>query len=211
MKYVSLILSLSALIIVASCAKPEVIPAPDNSIEYRAHFKGKVNGAEIEFTEHVEDFFCETEKYIDTIPGMPNSDSSFCIYFSQIKSENTAIKQSVAVGLGWLEFLPSITSSPALNQFTEFFEESSTYDFVTLAEEGAQVVYIDETGKVWTSEDGGAGETFEIIEMEQVSDDTGDYLVFKAEFTCQLYFYDANANQESITIQDAVYEGVFKR
>ncbi|MDX1444629.1 hypothetical protein [Lishizhenia sp.] len=211
MKYASLILSLTALLVVTSCAKPEIIPAPDNKIEYRAHFKALVNGAEVEFTEHVEDYFCETEKLVDTIPGIPNSDSSFCVYYSQIKSEDQSIKQSVGIGLGWLEFNPTITSTPALNQFNEFFEESPTYDFVTLAQEGVQVVYIDETGKVWTSEDGGAGETFEIVEMEQVSDETGDYLIFTANFSCQLYFYDANGNQTSITIQDAVYDGVFKR
>lgn len=54
MKYLSFFLSLSALVLIASCAKPEIIPEPDNSIDYRAHFIGNVNGSEIEFTENVD-------------------------------------------------------------------------------------------------------------------------------------------------------------
>lgn len=211
MKYASLVLSLSTLLLAVSCAKPEIIPAPDDSIEYRAHFKGYINGAEVEFTENVKEYYCETETYVDTIPNYPNSDTSFTVYYSQIKSKDFTNKQSITVGLGWLEFMPNASSKPLLNQFNDFFEESSTYNFVTLAENGAEVVYKDKNGKVWTSEDGGAAETFEIVEMEQVSDETGDYLIFEANFSCQLYWYDTLANPETITIQDAVYEGVFKR
>ena len=213
MKYLSFFLSLSALVLIASCAKPEIIPEPDNSIDYRAHFIGNVNGSEIEFTENVEGMFCETEKLVDTIPNIPNSDSSFCVYFSQIKSRNATNKQSVIIGLGWLELMPTISSTPALNQFEEFFEEYNTTnpEFVTLAENGVMVSYIDETGKVWTSEDGVAGENFEFTAMEQVSDDTGDYLKFSAAFDCQLYWYDTAMVQSSITIQGAEFDGVFKR
>ena len=86
-------------------------------------------------------------------------------------------------------------------------------EYKTDAEDGVEVVFQDSQGRVWTSsETSGLPQDFELTNLSADSDDEGEYMKFVARFNLSLYdnLLDPILS-DTIVIEDAIFEGYFKR
>lgn len=191
-------------LVLSSCIKHEVIPAPVPMVDLTAHFYGVVDGAEIELTENVLGYVNTSEKAKIILP--PPSFSS-AVYYSQMSSAEVAT--SIKVGLGSMNWDASIAPDPPLSTFNGFFlaNDNPTYSDNGMA--GFEVIFRDGWGSEWTSSETSMNvQNVEFTGIIQESDSTGDYSLFTCYFDC--YAYNVTMD-DSIKIEDAVYQGWFKR
>jgi hypothetical protein len=183
-----------------SCIEHEVIPAPVPMVDLSCHFQGTINGTDVELTENVLGYYCNTSKAKILLP--PPSLSS-AVYYSEILSAQTPI--SIKVGLGSVMWDMSTATDPTLALFNAFHTSNTTPVFSNGGATGFEVTYKDATGTSWVSD-----VTFSSISQE--SDTAGDYSKFTCTFDC--YVYHTNPTtlvEDSINIQAATYKGWFKR
>jgi len=191
-----------------SCIEHEVIPAPVPMVDLTCHFQGTINGTDIELTENVVGYYCNTSKAKILLP--PPSLSS-AVYYSEILSAQTPI--SIKVGLGSVMWDMSAASDPTLALFNAFHTSNTTPVFSTGGASGFEVTYKDASGTAWVSKQNSTNfqdVTFSAISQE--SDTAGDYSKFTCTFDC--YVYHTNPTtlvEDSINIQAATFKGWFKR
>lgn len=204
-------ISVFAGLLLSSCIKHEVIPAPVPQVELYAHFIGNVGGDVTEFTQNVE--------YYDGISGV-NYEENFGIantkYYFNLAS--TTQIEAMGVMLGSITWnVASGNTSPALSTFNQFFLDNTTPDYKDNANDGFQVMYTDVNGLLWKSSETSTNpQTVIFKDIFQESDSEGDYSKFTCEFSCYVYadVWDdvlLDYYLDSIHIQDAVLKGWFKR
>ena len=203
----TLILGLALL---PSCIEHEVIPPPTPVVELECSFGGVFNGEEYSFSQFAG-IECEPaqEKLITPAPQ-----ASRVTYFSTIRGAN--VLDLIQLNIGELLFQPTANSSnPTLNEFEAFFKSDTEPDFKADSKDGVEIVYRDESGRVWYSSpvDSLNEQFFKFTSLELDSDENGDFMLFTANFSCNLYLYDEETEEpiDTIAVENAVYRNHFKR
>jgi hypothetical protein len=191
-----------------SCIEHEIIPAPEPVVDLECHFQGFVNGTDIELTQNVNGYDCNPTKEKIILPAPQYSSA---IYFSEMSSAQTPVY--VKVGMGSVLWDAASVSDPTLTLFNNFFLNNLTPVYSDNGTAGFEVEYRDSQGKLWNSHQNSVNAqnvTFTAIKQE--SDSNGDYSMFTCNFNCYVYNQDMTTLEwDSLNIQNAVYEGWFKR
>ena len=214
----AIILGLTALMF-SSCIEHEVIPAPIPTVDLTANFIGDINGAEIVLTENVLSFANVSTKD-QIILAAP--DFSSAVYYSAMISPS--ISTSIKVGLGSVSWNANVTPDPSIASFNSFMlanaEPNPDPLYSTNGTNGFAVTYTDATGREWkTNEASVMPQDVKFIKMAQDSDNSGDYSSFTCNFNCYAYSLHPDSlllvppvvQLDSISIENAVYDGWFKR
>lgn len=203
-------LSLLISLVVFGCIKHEVIPPPSPQVTLKPHFYGVINGTDVEYTEDVDGFNAETSEAQYILP--PPQPSTF-VYFCEMNSN--VISTSIKVALGGLNWDAGALERPSLTQFNTFFTNlltPSVLNYSLDAKEGFEVTYKDNFGNVWKSDETSVNAQSAIFtDIDNEQDNTGDYSKFKLEFSCHVYRTIGLDERDSLRINDAVFEGWFKR
>jgi len=210
----AVLLGITALMF-GSCIEHEVIPPPVPMVDLTCHFYGEINGAEIELTENVLSYtnVSTKDQIILAAPAF-----SSAVYYSQMQSPivNTAIK----VGLGSVSWDATVAPDPSLSTFNGFMLTNDLPSYSNNGTNGFEVTFTDGSGREWDSNENSANvQNVAFTGITQESDSTGDYSLFICNFDC--YAYSLNPDSlalpvpvvhiDSISIQNAVYQGWFKR
>lgn len=209
-----LIIGISAFVF-SSCIEHEVIPPPEPKVDLYAHFYGEINGAPVELTENVLGYFndCSTAKYI-----LPPPAFSSAVYYAEMKSAQ--VSTSVRVGMGRVNWDATIASEPTLTSFNGFFTTNTFPNYSDDGAAGFEFMYRDGTGRQWKSSETSVNfQDVEFTGVVQGSDNSGDYSKFVCNFECYVYSLHPDSlalnppviQLDSLRIQNAVYEGWFKR
>lgn len=202
--------------VLASCIKHEVIPPPTPTADLQAHFTGVINNTQTEFTTNVLGY--ENTSYKVKVIQPPGGNST-AVYYSEMQSPSQV--QSIAIGLGSINFDSGVASDPPLALFEPFFPANDSPAYSNDGSSGFEVVYTDPTNREWKSNElsnfGGATADFTGIMIE--SDETGDYSKFINTFDCYVYSLNPDsllvvppvAHIDSFLIESAVYTGWFQR
>lgn len=202
--------------VLASCIKHEVIPAPTPTADLPAYFEGTINNTYTEFTTNVLGY--ENTSYKVKVIQPPGGNST-AVYYSEMQSPSQT--QSIAIGLGSVNFDSGVASDPPLALFEPFFPANDTPQYSDAGAAGFEVVYTDATNREWKSSQMSnyAGETVNFTGIQVESDETGDYSKFICTFDCYVYSLNPDslalpvpvAHIDSFLIDDATYTGWFKR
>ena len=202
--------------ILASCIQHEVIPPPTPTADLPAYFEGTINNTYTEFTTNVLGY--ENTSYKVKVIQPPGGNST-AVYYSEMQSPSQT--QSIAIGLGSINFDSGVASDPPLAIFEPFFPANDTPPYSNNGAAGFEVVYTDATNREWKSNElsnfAGATANFTGIQLE--SDETGDYSKFICTFDCYMYSLNPDslaqmppvAHIDSFLIEDASYTGWFQR
>lgn len=206
----------------SSCIKHEVIPAPEPQVELTCHFEGTIGGAFVEYTENVDDYIAFPSIAKQTQSGITNAQ-----YLFAMTSQSHIPYVQIAMGsLSWND--PTGTETPALSLFNGFFTTNDSPNYSNAALNGFEASYRDIHGDIWRSYKDSIPEDVAFIpgSIIQESDTKGDYSKFICTFNCPIYhiytvidisvipqtnpptYRDSVA---SMMIEDAVYQGYFKR
>ena len=116
MRFSILLATLVSSILLFSCIKHEIIPAPEHKATLKAYFNGTINNTNIEFTENVTGYYGKTSKSQLILPG---GQTSSAVYFFEMKSTQT--NSSIQVGLGSITWDAGVSAGPSLSTFNAFF------------------------------------------------------------------------------------------
>ncbi len=199
---------LTSVLALSSCIEHEVIPAPEPKVELKCNFMGTINGTGVEFTQNVLGYDCFPTKFKFIIP--PPSFSS-AVYYSQIASSQSQV--AVKVGLGKVYWDATTVNDPTLALFNDFFLNNLTPAYSLDADNGIEIEYRDASGRIWKSKENSPNAQSAVFSnVKQESDNSGDYSKFTCNFQCYVYSYDDVALEwDSLSIQNAVFKGWFKR
>ena len=202
--------------VLASCIKHEVIPAPTPTADLDAHFTGIINNTQTEYTQNVLGY--ENTSYKVKVIQPPGGNST-AVYYSEMQSASQT--QSIAIGLGSINFDSGVASDPPLALFEPFFPANDNPGYSNDGASGFEVVFQDATNRQWKSNQASnyAGATSNFTGIELESDATGDYSKFICTFDCYMYSLNPDslalmipvAHVDSFLIEDAVYSAWFKR
>ena len=192
----------------SSCIEHEVIPAPVPMVDLSCHFIGSINGTNVELTENVLGYYCNTSKAKILLPSPSLSSAS---YFSEMLSSSTPV--SIKIALGSVMWDASTAIDPDVSAFNAFHSSNLTPNFSTTGTAGFEFSYRDGTGVTWTSKSNSVNfQDVTFSNIAQESDTSGDYSKFKCNFECYVYHMDAiTLLWDSIHVQAAEYEAWFKR
>jgi len=201
-------------LVISSCIKHEVVPAPVPQADLYCHFAGNIGGDSTEFTQNVS--------YYDGFAGL-NYEENFGIasakyYFNM---QSTTQVEAIGVMLGSITWsVASGNGAPALGTFNEFFLDNDLPPYTMDANNGFQVLYTDVSGNLWNSVDTvPSNQSVEFTNIVQESDEAGDYSKFKCSFDTKVYrrWWDntilpsGDWVYDSISITNAELIGWFER
>lgn len=210
-----------------SCIEHEIIPAPEPTVTLKSGFQGIIGGAYIQLTENVNGYYSAPSIAKQTSVGVTDAQ-----YLSTMISQSESSYMQVGIGsLSWSD--PTGTSIPALTSFNQFFHQdapaTSAPSYSNNALAGFQVVYRDDYGDEWKSDEVNSSVQdvdFVYESISQESDDSGDYSTFTCNFSTEVFHtysvVDITVSPQttpptmtdstaSLFITDAQYKGYFKR
>ncbi|MBC9812070.1 hypothetical protein H9Y05_06210 [Crocinitomicaceae bacterium CZZ-1] len=210
MKYCMRLFTIAALgVLIFSCNKREIIPAPEPKVDLKNHFYAKINGSDLELTQNVNGF--SGTSGVDLIINASTLDSA--VYHSIFESTQTS--QKVNIGHGSIVFDWNASERPTLNAFESFYTSglNQTPVFSTNGLSGFVFTYTDGAGREWKS---GTLGNVAYSSMAIESDSSGDYAKFKVNFDTEVSYtyYDPVLQvnvTNTMTVTDAVYTGWYKR
>lgn len=203
-------------LIMASCIKHEVIPAPEPTVELKASFEGNIGGQFTQYTQYVGGYEGVSDISIQSSGGTSKAQYTFGL----ISSQSSAM---VRIGLGSISWSSSLgTYRPELNPFNDFFLANTLPAYKEFAFDGFEVVYRTANDSIFVSRENSTfNQTVEFVpeSIIQGSDASGDYSKFICNFSCYVYndWTDMSGGApgipmtDSILISNAVYEGWFQR
>lgn len=211
----AIILGLTALMF-SSCIDHEIIPAPIPTVDLTSNFTGEINGAEIVLTENVLGFMNVSTKD-QIILAAP--DFSSAVYYSAMIS--SSVTTSIKIGLGSVSWNANITPDPSITAFNGFMLANTNPAYSNNGSAGFEVTYTDASNREWKSDEIDQSlPDVEFVNIVQESDNSGDYSTFTCNFDCYAYSLNPDSlavlpvpvvHVDSISIQNAVYQGWFKR
>jgi hypothetical protein len=194
-------------IILISCIKHEVIPAPEHKATLKAYFTGKINNSTTEYTENVNGYFgaASQSKIV-----LPSGQTSSVIYLFEMKSSNAGQNSKIQIGLGSLTWDQANSTGPDLTTFNNFFTTRPNPTYSNNGTSGFYVSYTDNAGVVWSSKDNSIHpKSVNFSSISQESDPNGDYSKFSCTFSC--YVYSNAAIPDSMSISNGQVKGWFQR
>jgi hypothetical protein len=203
-------------LVFSSCIKHEVIPAPTPLVDLEAHFFGVINGTDKEYTDNVVGYANASSK-VKII--QPPGGVSTAVYYAEMSSSQVTPK--IKVGLGSINFDSGVASDPTLTLFNDFFPANDLPAYSDAGAAGFEVSWTDISGREWLSTEISGHPTADVqfTGITQESDETGDYSKFTCYFECMVYSLNPDslalpvpvAHIDSLLIEDAVYNGWFRR
>lgn len=205
---ITIVAALTLVFAISSCIKHEVIPAPLPMVELSCHFNGIINGSNIELTENVSGYYCETSEAKILLPS-PNLSSAS--YFSEMLSSLNPLSVKIALGSALWDAATAI--DPSVSTYNAFHASNLTPNFSSAGGAGFEFYFRDGTGVTWTSNPSSVNfQDVVFSNIIQESDTSGDYSKFKCNFDCYVYHTDAvTLVLDSLQVQSAQYEAWFKR
>lgn len=208
---------LTVFFAVSSCIEHEVIPPPVNTIDLNATFVGYINGTQVEFTQNVEGYKGDANKefFIYASPVL-----SRMLYISEMRSSYSS--RAIKLTMGTLLWDASANTQPTLTMFNDFHSSNSgpAIPFVdratminsaTAIPKGVQFEYTDQNGILWVSRETDLGQIATFTLIKQASDNTGDYSLFEANFSCKVWRINPQTNlDESLNVSNAKLRAWFK-
>ena len=199
---------ITVILILFSCIKHEIIPAPIPKVELKSKFRGYIDGSATltEFNEGVNGYTCVTNNDVFL--------QTTAVYYSSISSTtNATTSPSIRLGLGTLSW--SGAATPTVDQFNAFFAAYVLPPYRTGASNGLEIQYTTALGAIYTSrQTTTAYQDAVFSNIIQESDDTGDYSKFVCNFNCYVYWTAGTlpeVNKDSLKIQSGVFKGWFKK
>ena len=196
---------------ISSCIKHEVIPAPEPKVELSANFEGYIGSQFVEYTENVDGYV----PFADLATQSANGINHAQYLFSMVSASSIP---SIRIGLGSISWsAASGTAVPALDLFNSFYASQDAPLYSDDALNGFNVTYNAVDGTVWaSSEVSPYNQVVNFSNIKQESDNSGDYSKFTCTFSCYVYhtYNDPPPGitwTDSILIENAVYQGWFKR
>lgn len=206
MKYLTGFSIILSLLILPSCIKHEVIPAPTPEVDLPASFRGLLQGSAYEIIKDVNGYYCDATQAKEILP---TPQPSKIIYYSSIKSEQQL--DFIQIGIGKLNFNADANIVPTIDAFTAFFNNNVNPDYKLGANGGVEIVYRDGQGGIWISDENSLlPQDFTFTSLVQESDENGDYMKFTATFNVSLVD-DVTTPTDTIVFQNAVFDGYFQR
>lgn len=101
-----------------------------------------------------------------------------------------AEERAIYITIGTL-YLPD-GGRPYTEEFFDFFQ-IGTYNYSNEADDGIEIVFLDENGTIWTSNGDQTGSSFEISKTTNNSFWGTEYVEFLATFNCTLYDESGNS------------------
>jgi hypothetical protein len=200
-----------------SCIKPEIIPAPEEKVELTAYFKGKIKGktdeTDVKWYQNLDDYDCEPTKTKTTF--QEQGKSSQAVYFAEIKS--SSVKTAIKIGIGSVLWNYTATEDPTKLLFDNFMTKlnSSKIKYSKDAVDGFEVKFTDKQGRAWFSSPTSVNiQNVEFISVKQESDVENDYSKFVASFNCwvyRTYTEDTIQKIDSLKIEEGQFKGWFVR
>ena len=210
MKYINTLSIILGVAFLTSCVKHEVIPKPKYEAKLPVSFSGNIQGAKFVIIEDINGFYCKPSQAQQILPS---PQPSTITYYSSLESDQK--QDMIQIRLGKLIYSPNNSTVPPIEDFNEFFKTgiSTPIEYKTDAEDGVEIVYRDSQGTVWTSSEvDGQPQYFELTNLEEDSDDNGQYMKFVAKFGLTLYTNPVDPLlRDTIEINNAIFEGYFKR
>ncbi|RYM35597.1 hypothetical protein ERX46_01000 [Brumimicrobium glaciale] len=210
MKYINTLSIILGVAFLTSCVKHEVIPKPTYEAKLPISFTGNIQGANYTIIEDIKGFYCKPSQAKEILPSPQPSKIA---YYSSLESGQQ--QDMIQVRLGKLIFSSNNADRPSIEDFNEFFKTGITtpIEYKTDSEDGVEVVFRDSQGTVWmSSETSIFPQTFELSNLEEDSDEEGQYMKFVAKFSLSLYDNLLNpVLSDTIEIQNAIFQGYFKR
>lgn len=208
MRLTILLTTIVSSIILTSCIKHEIIPAPEHKATLKAYFNGSINSTNVEFTENVNGYYGKTSKSQLILPG---GQTSSAVYFFEMKSTQT--NSSIQVGLGSISWDAGVSAGPSLSTFNTFFNNKTLPSYSDNGTNGFTVIYKDVYGNAWTSKQNSVNSQNVLFSnVNQESDPNGDYSKFNCSFSCYVYRSYGNPSvTDSLYIQNAQLKGWFSR
>lgn len=203
-----IIAAIVAGITLIGCGKPEVVPTPTATANLKVAFEGIINGNDVEFTKNVQGFYHEAT---NTITYDSATATNAIQYFSHFRSNQTG--SSIGIGIGSLDFDPNVSANASQDAFFNFFAQvPETPPFSNNARAGFNIMYSDEAGRFYYSDDTNPG-TVEFLGFTELQDENGDYVQYSCSFSGEVYHKDEVEDTiiETAQIQDALLLGWFKR
>ena len=204
---------LVAGLMILSCIKHEVIPAPVPTVALKSKFTGTViigTSSAVAFNEGVDGYTCVS-------PNLKNTSPYTEIFYSKIYSTtNPATAPSVKIGFGTL----STAGDPTVDEFNAFFTSNTSPPYASFIPpnvlNGFEVSYTTATGTNYISVPTQTGQNVSFSSIVQESDASGDYSKFVCQFNCKLV-YDlvstppTNAADDTMQITNGYFKGWFQR
>lgn len=195
-------------ILLPSCIKHEIIPAPEPVVDLKCSFSGVINGSDVQLTQNVNGYNTTPTKEKIILPSPQLSSAN---YYAQMNS-GTATPY-VKIGLGSIQWDASSIADPTLSQFNSFFTASTTPAFSDNASNGFKFEYRDGTGKIWsTKQTSPNSQNVTFSNIKQESDASGDYSKFTCVFNGYVYYQDqVTMLWDSMYVANGTYKAWFKR
>ncbi|MGC6434403.1 MAG: hypothetical protein ACON4M_09440 [Crocinitomicaceae bacterium] len=212
MRKIYLFLFVISGLIINSCIKHEIIPAPEYTVDLTYSFAGVIDGQNVSLSPDSAAYICNPtqEKNLVSPPQL-----SSAIYYSTISSSSATA--AMEIGLGKIDWDRSGGDDPALNDFNDFFIATANAfpSYKDFCDPGFRVVYTDENGAIYkSSENSTQYQDVKFTNIKQDSDATGDYSKFTCTFNCYVYYDSGTAMQtgkDSLKIQMGKFKGWFKK
>lgn len=207
------ILSLSvAALMIFSCIKHEIIPAPTPKVELKSKFTGTINGTLVEFNEGIDGYTCSVPNETNLLSPPAQSSEIFC---SEIGSATAT--SSIKIRLGKISWTGAAQTDLPLSSFNSFFTQTSNIlpPYKDDCSNGINVVYKDANGTVYTSNENSVNfQDAKFTNITQESDDTGDYSKYLCTFNCYVYYSSGPSpapGLDSVRIQNGQFKGWFRK
>lgn len=196
----------------AACNKREIIPPPKPKVELKNHFIGNINNTDVELTENVNGFTGKSDVTMIVSPSAIDS----AVYQSEFSS--TQSLQSLKILHGSILFEAASSPKPSLAYFKSFYTNNTQPVFFNEGKNGIAIEYRDAAGKTWKTRHQNVNpmESAQYVYLEQKTDETGDYMLFRLNFSTIVYRdeYDAIndiTTELALPIANATYTGWYKR
>jgi hypothetical protein len=208
MKKIALFYSLTVLILV-SCVKHEIIPAPTKTVDLTCSFKGLLGGTDIKWLQNVDDYNCTPSQ--DKLLTSTSGQQSSATFVSKISSPSMKGEISIALGrVYWTQ-----VDRPTYEIFTKFFDGFKTNHpaYSASGKYGFEVRYKDNLGNEWVSDSASVfPQNVTISNISYDSDVSNDYCKFTATFNCHLFHYNKDTQKkDSLPVENAIFKGWFTR
>lgn len=203
---------ISSVVVLVSCIKHEVIPAPEHTVDLTYSFSGVIDNDSVKLSADNLDYIClpTQEKNLVSPPLL-----SSAIYYSNITSPLSS--EGIKIGLGHISWDKSSGDDPSTSIFNTFFSSTqNTFpNYKDDCSSGFKVVYTDQNGVVYSSSETSVNyQDVKFSNIRQDSDGTGDYSKFSCTFNCYVYYESGPTpapGKDSLKIQMGRLKGYFKK
>ncbi|MFT7345291.1 MAG: hypothetical protein ACI9XP_001885 [Lentimonas sp.] len=190
-----------AIVALTACKKPEIIPAPGESITLKGNYNAVINGENVEWTKNVNGYAIQSEQTAVLQAGTTISDYTFSSGFF-----STTAPSSIMIKLGTLSHDESVSPEISSTAFEGFFNANTSPQYGS-GEAGFFIEYTNEAGRKFISEASNPG-SVEFVDLELVNDDQDVYMTYKCNFSGPLVSREADTLN---VIMDASLTGWFRK